>query len=138
MKKQLYAVIIAVVVGILLQGCGSQDKIHNNSSSSESLKTNTLEKGITKEMAYEGVYNYCDSVYDWSIAREDPSKMYLKMGEESETEYQVIYRSYTGAFVYFYVNKLNGTTRMTEYVPTLDIENEAGVINLHDYLKNNH
>lgn len=92
------------------------------------------ESGITAEMAYEGVYNYCHSVYDWSIAEDNPSMMYLEMGEESETGYQVIFHSYTGALVYFYVDKSDGTTRMTEYVPTLNIENEAGSISLYDYL----
>ena len=90
--------------------------------------------GVTEEMAYEGVSNYCHDTYNWSIAEENPSTMYIAMGEESETEYQVIFRSYTGAFVYFYVDKSDGTVRMTEYVPMLDIENEAGSISLYDYL----
>ena len=63
--------------------------------------------------------------------------MYVKMGDETETEYQVVFRSYTGTFVYFYVNKINGLTRMVEYVPTLDIEQDAGTINLNDYIKEN-
>ena len=35
----------------------------------------------------------------------------------------------------FYVNKTNGTTRMVEKVPSLNVEEEAGTINLYDYLK---
>ena len=61
--------------------------------------------------------------------------MYVKMGDETETEYQVVFRSYTGAVVYFYVEKSSGTTRMVEYVPTLDVKNETGTIDIHDYLK---
>ena len=61
--------------------------------------------------------------------------MYVEMGEETDSTYQVIFRSYTGAFVNFYVDKASGTTRMEEYVPTLDIRSEAGTINLLDYLK---
>ena len=38
--------------------------------------------------------------------------------------------------VHFYVDKASGTTRMEEYVPTLDVRNEAGTINLFDYLEN--
>ncbi len=132
MKKILY-VIMVVVVSVLIQGCSLPNESTNNSYPSESLKTNTLESGITKEMAYEGVHNYCHSKYDWSIEKE--TNMYLTMGEESETEYKVVFRSYTGAFVYFYVNKSNGTTRMIEYDPILNVENKAGVINLNDYLK---
>ena len=91
-------------------------------------------QGISKDMAYEGVYNYCQSVYDWSIAEDNPDIMYLEMGEETEKEYQVIFRSYTGSFVYFYVDKLSGNTRLVEYVPSLEIEEEAGTINLYEYL----
>lgn len=93
------------------------------------------ENGITKEMAYEGVNKYCHSEYDWSVAKENPSIMYVAMGDETESEYKVIFRSYTGAFVYFYVDKSTGTTRMTEYVPTLVAENEMGTIELFDYLE---
>ena len=65
-------------------------------------------------MAYEGVSNYCHSAYDWSIAKENPSIMYVQMGEETDSAYQVVFRSYTGAFVNFYVDKATGTTRMEE------------------------
>ena len=86
-------------------------------------------------MAYEGVNNYCHSEYDWSIAAENPSMMSVTMGEETETEYKVIFRSYTGALVNFYVDKTNGSTRIVEYVPSLGVENETGTIDLFDYLK---
>ena len=61
--------------------------------------------------------------------------MYVEMGEETETEYQVNFRSYTGAFVYFHVDKATGKTRMVEHVPNLNITEEAGSIDLLEYLK---
>ena len=97
----------------------------------------TQQSSITAEMAYEGVSNYCHSEYDWSVAKEDPSIMYVQMGEETDSVYQVVFRSYTGAFVNFYVDKTSGTTRMEEYVPTLDVKSEAGTINILDYLEKN-
>jgi hypothetical protein len=90
---------------------------------------------ITEEMAYEGVNNYCHSAYDWSAAKDNPDIMYLQMGEETDSDYQVVFRSYTGAFVHFYVDKKSGTTRMVEKVPSLNVEEEAGTINIFDYLK---
>ncbi len=90
---------------------------------------------ITEDMAFQGVSNYCHDQYDWSVAEDNPSIMYVQMGEETETEYQVIFRSYTGAFVYFYVDKSSGSTRLEEYMPTLDAKSDAGSINLFDYLK---
>ena len=100
-----------------------------------SCGNNTTKSEITAEMAYEGVSNYCHSAYDWSIAKDNPSIMYVQMGEETDSAYLVVFRSYTGAFVNFYVDKTSGTTRMEEYVPTLDVRNEAGTIDIFDYIK---
>ena len=61
--------------------------------------------------------------------------MYVQMGEETDSTYQVVFRSYTGAFVNFYVDKVSGTTRMEEYVPSLNIKEDAGTIDIFDYLK---
>ena len=98
-------------------------------------KTDALQPtGVTAEMAYEGVNNYCHSEYDWSVAEENPDIMSVTMGEETETEYQVIFRSYTGALVYFFVDKASGKTRMVETVPALDVDSVVGTIDLFDYL----
>ena len=94
----------------------------------------TQPTGITAEMAYEGVNNYCHQEYDWSVAKDNPSIMSVTMGEETDSAYQVVFRSYTGALVYFYVDKASGTTKMVEHVPALNIENEAGTIEISDYL----
>ena len=100
-----------------------------------SCGNSTTKSEITAKMAYEGVSNYCHSAYDWSMAEDNPSMMYVEMGDETESEYQVVFRSYTGAFVYFYVERTSGTTRMVEYVPALDIKEEAGTIDIFDYLE---
>ena len=117
-----------VLVTLLLCSCGSKG---TNGSRSE----------ITAEMAYEGVNNYCHQEYDWSVAKDNPDIMYVQMGEETDSAYQVVFRSYTGAFVHFYVNKTSGTTRVVEKVPNLNVEEDdgehqssAGTINLFDYL----
>ena len=129
--KQL--VISSVFIALLLCSCtngkttGSQVENTQTTEMKESAK-------ITAEMAYEGVNNYCHREYDWSVAKDNPSMMYVKMGEETEAEYQVVFRSYTGAFVNFYVNKTNGATRMVESVPSLNVENETGTINILDYI----
>ena len=99
------------------------------------VQTEDTLRTITADMAYEGVNNYCHSAYDWSVAKDNPDIMYVQMGEETDSAYQVVFRSYTGAFVHFYVNKTSGTTRMVEKVPSLNVEEEAGTIELFDYLE---
>ena len=131
-----------ILTALLLCSCGSngrssecrQARLDGRVVTDEG-EANTTKSEITAEMAYEGVSNYCHSTYDWSIAKDNPSIMYVQMGEETDSAYQVVFRSYTGAFVNFYVDKTSGTTRMEEYVPTLDVRNEAGTINLFDYLE---
>ena len=119
-------------VALLLCSCNN-NKV--NDTQSTDLQTEDTLRTITEEMAYEGVNNYCHKEYDWSVTKENPSMMYVQMGEETEAEYKVVFRSYTGSFVYFYVDKATGKTRMVDFVPTLNIEEESGTIDLLEYLK---
>ena len=85
-------------------------------------------------MAFEGVNNYCHEKFDWTITEENPDIMYVTMGEEMDSAYQVVFRSYTGSLTHFYVDKLTGKTRMVTKVPNLGVEEDDGTIDLHDYL----
>ena len=112
----------------------SRPKVKVDVTHSSDVQTEDTLRTITEEMAYEGVNNYCHKEYDWSVAKDNPDLMYLTMGEETDSAYQVVFRSYTGAFVYFYVNKTSGKTSMVEKVPSLNVEEDAGTIELFDYL----
>ena len=127
-----YRVFTFVIVALFLCSCGNHKA--DVAQSSVAQTEDTL-RTITKEMAFEGVNNYCHKEYDWSVAEDNPDIMYLTMGEETDSTYQVVFRSYTGAFVHFYVNKASGTTRMVEKVPSLNVEEDAGTIDLFDYLE---
>ena len=118
MKK---LITICLLATMLLCSCGSKS-------------TKESQSKITAEMAYEGVNDYCHSEYDWSIAKDNPDIMYVQMGEETDSAYLVVFRSYTGAFVNFYIDKTSGTTRMEEYVPNLNVRNDAGTIDIFDYI----
>ena len=135
-----------ILTAMLLCSCGSNGRSSESRQArldgrvvTDEGEANTTKSEITAEMAYEGVSNYCHSMYDWSIAKGEgeanPSIMYVQMGEETDSTYQVVFRSYTGAFVNFYVDKASGTTRMEEYVPTLGVKSDAGTIELFDYIK---
>lgn len=144
MKKLVTVLFLVLGMSAMLVGCGTENKktgatndsgnLENNEAQKDETQNDESQNKITEKMAFDGVNNYCHSTYDWSIAEENPDIMYVEMGEETDTEYQVTFRSYTGSFVYFYVDKTSGNTRMVEYVPDLDIKEEAGTINLNDYL----
>ena len=118
MKK---LITICLLATMLLCSCGSKS-------------TKESQSKITAEMTLEGVNNYCHSEYDWSMAKDNPDIMGVQMGEDSDSAYQVVFRSYTGAFVNFYVDKTSGTTRMEEYVPNLNVRNDVGTIDIFDYI----
>ena len=123
-----------IFIFVALSLCSCKNNKVNDTQSSDVQSEDTL-RTITKETAFEGVNNYCHREYDWSVAKDNPDIMYVQMGEETDSTYHVVFRSYTGAFVYFYVNKASGTTRMVEKVPNLNIEEESGTIELFDYLE---
>ncbi len=125
-----YITITLVFIAFLFCSCNG-NKV--NATQSSNIQTEDTLRTITKEMAFEGVNNYCHKEYDWSVAKDNPDIMYVQMGEESDSAYQVVFRSYTGSFVHFYVSKKGGTTRMVEKVPSLNIEEEAGTFELFDY-----
>ena len=137
MKKLIITIIIiiiAVVIGAIVINYNKNNEQLNNSQNLENANTDASNDQITKDIAYEGVNNYCKSNYNVNGSTKESSGTYIQMGDETETEYKVIFRSYTGAFIYFYVAKLNGITKMVEYVPNLNIEREIGTINIFDYL----
>ena len=127
-----YIAFIFIFVALLLCSCNN-NKV--NDTQSTDVQTEDTLRTITEEMAYEGVNNYCHKEYDWSIAKDNPDIMFVQIGEETDSAYQVVFRSYTGAFVHFYVDKTSGTTKIVEKVPNLNVEEEAGTINLFDYLE---
>ena len=127
-----YIAFTFVFAALILCSCGNSKA---DAAQSSDVQMENTPRTITKDMAYEGVNNYCHSVYDWSVAKDNPDIMNVTMGEETDSAYQVVFRSYTGAFVHFYVNKSSGSTRMVEKVPSLNVEEDAGTINLFDYLK---
>ena len=133
MKKSAFVFVMIFALLSVLSGCAIENAAGNNPP--EPAEGDVSERQITEELAYEGVYHYCRSAYDWSAAEENPGIMYVEPGEETEEEYQVIFRSYTGALVCFYVDKVSGTARLVECVPSLGIEEETGTIELYDYLE---
>ena len=133
MKKSAFVFVMIFALLSVLSGCAIENAAEDDLP--EPMEGDISEQRITEELAYEGVYRYCRSAYDWSAAQENPDIMYVELGEETEKEYQVVFRSYTGALVCFYVDKVSGTTRLVECVPSLGIEEETGTIELYDYLE---
>lgn len=132
MKRLFYIFIFVLNATFINSGCVSNNNVKINTANETAL--NGTKSILTKDKVYSGINNYCHQNFDWSITKDNPDIMYVEMGEETDTEYEVIFRSYTGSFTYFYVNKSDGKTRIVEYVPALDIKEESGTINIFDYI----
>ena len=92
-----------ILTAVLFCSCGSNGRSSESRQArldgqvvTDEGEANATKREITAEMAYEGVSNYCHSAYDWSVAKENSSIMYVQMGEETDSAYQVVFRSYTG------------------------------------------
>ncbi|MBO4831641.1 MAG: transglutaminase domain-containing protein [Oscillospiraceae bacterium] len=145
MKRLLCMIIAVFIVFAALPGCGpdsgtadvpdpQEDQSAVPSENTETDDTYGGQSGteITKDMALEGVGNYCRLAYGWTGGDDDGS--YLTSGDETDSEHTLIFRSYTGTVVTFFIEKAGGSTRITEYVPILGTETEAGTIDLFDYI----
>ena len=100
MKKIFCLVSVIFFSMLVLFACIPKNNVVESANNIEgsSVNNNANDKGkITKEMAYNGINNYCHQNFDWSIAKENPDIMSVEMGEETDTEYQVTFRSYTGS-----------------------------------------
>ena len=135
-RKNISIIVLLFAIAMLMFSCNSVNTSVDGSKAINVSNT-SRQNEITKEMAYNGINNYCHKNFDWDIAKDNPDIMYVEMGEETDTEYQVTFRSYTGSFTYFYVNKSDGNTKIVEYVPVMNIKEETGTINLFDYLDKN-
>ena len=114
-----------------------ESTVPDSSAETESptaAENTAAEKRVTAETAYEGVSRYCQIELGIQPESGGTTVMGLEMGEETASEYQLIFRSYTGAFVYFHVDKESGSTRTEEYVPALDARNDTGTFDLFEYL----
>ena len=141
MKRLLCVIAAALVLCALLCGCAPKNDGPDGTQPPEALNTATPQPESTSApgrifayMAYEGVSNYCRAVYGWGTDNEGAESCSLMMGEETGSEYLVIFHSYTDSLVDFYVDKTTGLTRVVERVPALGIEEEVGIFDLFDYL----
>lgn len=92
---------------------------------------------LTQEQAYNAVVNYCyASNPTLADIAERGYSFYWYEGDSTENEYVIIFRSYTGAFVYYHVNIYSGDVYTMEYMPGITDEEVPGAdsFNAFNYL----
>ena len=144
MKKLFCMIIAAFALCAAVWGCAPGNDgpevtqppgpVNTEAPASTEAPVTEVPEAVTAEMAYRGVSIYCQLECGYQPDASGRESGEMMIGDESDTEYQLIYRSYTGSRMRFFVDKATGLTRIVEYVPVLDTETEAGTFDLFDYL----
>ena len=101
----------------------------------EKIETETT---LTDEEALAAIRNYCcianPSLEEIVTDGEYPA--YWEIASGSEEEVVVLFRSYTGALVRYYIDRATGNTTVTEFVPGITAEEQPTdeSFNARDYL----
>ncbi len=145
MKKRKVIVPLLLCVAVLVTACG-EEKESEDSSVFETMSVETQSQQetaadtgvITEEQAYAAVINYNKAIgsdVDGEVNSEGYSE-YWEVSTNEDGKIVVLYRSYTGAQTYYYVDPVSGETYVTELVPGIIAEEqETGeVFNARDYL----
>ncbi len=90
-------------------------------------------KKMSKELVEKAIWNYVDKIYDMDTVNEYSG--YLIFSKKAGDKYEFLFRSYTAAFVKFYVNAASGKITMSEQNPfTYVWEKAVEVGHVKDYL----
>ncbi len=95
-------------------------------------------KALTEEQALSAVKRYClsnDPALQ-SIVDAGEYPVYWELSDGGGRELVVLYRSYTGAMLRYYIDPDSGETYVTEFVPGITPEEERTDerLNVRDYL----
>ncbi|SEQ35557.1 hypothetical protein SAMN02910369_01638 [Lachnospiraceae bacterium NE2001] len=100
---------------------------------------NTEADIITEEEALTGIKNYCYSQNAElkDMESSDEYTIYWEITTNENSEIVVLYRSYTGAQIRYYIDPSSGKTYSTEFVPGITDEEEKTdeTLNVRDYLE---
>ena len=99
----------------------------------------TEERVLSEEQAVSAVKAYCCSVNPdlAEIAEAGEYPVYWDISSADGQEIVVVFRSYTGALQYFYIDRASGDAYVTEYVPGITEEETRTeeTLNVWDYLE---
>ena len=156
MKKRL-VVMLACVMVLGLVACGTKTEetsglqVEEIPAAQETVQTSetteTTEAAevaetsgkITEEQATQAIHDYCiESFPDLAnMEGSDDYTLYWESSTNENGEIVVLYRSYTGAMIRYYINPETGETYVTEQVPGIIDEEQRTeeTLNVKDYIK---
>lgn len=155
MKKKI--ILLSLIMGLAVAGCRSQKDSNpeiiggadaptiisfetDNDDVKDEDAGRTEEKLITidDELALSAIKNYCHinnpDLKDIESAGEYPVSW--EVSSSAEHEIVILFRSYTGALIRYYIDPVSGDTYVTEFVQGITDEEERTdeSFNIRDYL----
>ena len=132
MKRKLVLLTLLMVIG--MTGCDKQKEVSespvvdssvNSTVNSEMSEDTTLES-ITSDQALEAIKNYCVKQQPdlADMANSDDYTIYWEVESSDADQIVVLYRSYTGAQVRYYVDPKTGDVYVTEFMSGITEEEE--------------
>ena len=96
------------------------------------------ERTLTDEQALSAIRNYCctNNPDLEGIVNDGDYPAYWEIASSTGSQVVVLFRSYTGAQIRYYIDRLSGDTYVTEFVPGITPEEEPSneSLNAWDYL----
>ncbi len=156
--KKIKAISMILLIVLVITGC--RGKNFNDEKNSESTEGQAYEKNaadtekkdakemstddhpavsISEEQALDAVRNYCYKANPdlKGVEESDKSTVYWDIAESDENRIVILYRSYTGAQIRYYIDRASGDTYSTEFVPGITEQEERTdeSFNIRDYLR---
>lgn len=141
MNKKIYCttkyVLLVFMLMSMLCGCGKKndaaptaepvlnDAVVGTTEAEPETETETAEE-LSDEQAISAVRNYCCVLNPdlESIVKAEEYPVYWEIISSDEQGIVVLYRSYTGAQVRYYIDRASGDTYVTEFVPGITEEEQ--------------
>lgn len=83
----------------------------------QEISNSQSSKELDRDQTLAAIERFCrEQNPDLNNMSQDEYSFYWELTSETEQEYVVTYRSYTGSFTYFHVNKATGEVTTMEYV----------------------
>ena len=134
--KKIKTLSLVFILSMMICSCGkNSDEIAVKIEDIPETE-DTIAELISDEQAIDAIRKYCCAINPdlESIAAEE-YPVYWEIVSSDDSEIVVLFRSYTGSQVRYYINRATGITNITEFVPGITDEEEptGETFNIRDF-----
>jgi hypothetical protein len=153
-KMKIFKQVSILAMAAIISGCGStgttgsgyesepitaQSQNADTSAQNDDMQqASETDERITEDQALSAIRNYCHTNNPELQKMEDSGEYTISWDIQSADDSQivVVYRSYTGALVRYYIDPVTGDTYVTEFVEGITDEEERSpeTLNVRDYM----